>query len=130
MANICPFALWQEDFADFSDSDREDLPEGASVACTTFIAPNGKWVLHYMGFQISLPGEGPWWVEQNEDGYWMVTNGSKRKLCSNLVSLDRAVMSRTQSKKHLLHYCTKKNTGICCSKQYINFASNSVLLNF
>ena len=96
-------ALWQADFADFSDSDREDLPQGGSVACTTFIRPDGVWVLHYMGYQITLPGDGPWWVERTPDGLYMVCNGLKRKFCSNLVTLDRAIMSRAQTltRKHI-----------------------------
>lgn len=121
-----PPALWQADFEDFSESDREDLPEGASVACTTFIGPNGKWVLHYMGYQITLPGNGPWWVEQNTEGLWMVTNGLKRKLCSNLVSLDRAVLSRTQSRKHSLHNKTETFAAV----NSIDFASNSCANEF
>ena len=107
-----PPALWQDDFNDFSDEERDEIPEGGCVACTTFLRPDGVWMLHYMGFQISLPGNGPWWVEQTPDGLWMVTNGTKMKLCSNLASLDRAVMSRAQKLLANTHAHTQKNTQL------------------
>lgn len=85
----------QEDFEDFSDAEHEAIP-ASSVVCSCMCRPDGVWVLFYLDFQITLPGSGPWWVEQTSDGHWMATDGARKKLCSNLTSLERAVLPRAQ----------------------------------
>ena len=50
--------------------------------------PSGKWALHYMGSELNLPmpRSGKWEVAKTNEGLWTVTDGTRSKLCSNLMA--------------------------------------------
>ena len=78
--NIChgvalPPALWQDDFNDFSDEERDEIPEGGCVACTTFLRPDGVWIFTLHGLPDLVAWE--WAMVGGTDTGWAL-DGHKR----------------------------------------------------